>query len=207
MGKKFLLIGLTGGTGSGKTLVSDVFSSRGIPSIEGDRLARAVVEPGRPALDELVEYFGADILDESGALKRRELANIAFSDPDKLKMLNRITHHHIGILSNELMEKYKSEGCLGVLYDAPVLIESGLNKKCDFVVCVLADVETRTRRIMQRDALTLEETKRRIGVQQSDEFYIEHSDYVIYNNDDPYDAKRRANEVIDKILSEVNAFE
>jgi len=195
------MIGLTGGSGSGKTLVSDTFKARGIPSIDADKLAREIVEPGKPALAELREYFGDEIIDENGALLRKKLANIAFSDPEKLKNLNRITHAYIAKLMREYVEKYKAEGYTHILYDAPVLIEGGFNKKCDCVVCVLSNKETRIARIMNRDSLSREEAERRIGVQQTDEFYISHSNYVIRNDSDPDEARRQTNEVIDKILA------
>lgn len=199
------LIGLTGGSGSGKTLISNVFKERGIPSIDADKLARRIVEPGQPCLKELCEYFGEGIIDENGALKRRELAAIAFSDPEKLANLNRITHFYVGELMKEHVNDYKNKGYTHILFDAPVLIEGGFNKLCDTVVCVLANRDTRIMRIMNRDLITLEEAERRIGVQQSDDFYISHSEYVIHNDSDENEARRQTNEVIDNILKKGGA--
>ncbi|MBR2743422.1 MAG: dephospho-CoA kinase [Clostridia bacterium] len=199
------LIGLTGGSGSGKTLIAGVFEERGIPVIDADKLAREIVKPGMPCLSELSDYFGSEILDESGALRRRELAKLAFSDEEHLKNLNRITHYYIGVLMRENIERYRAEGKKFILFDAPVLIEGGFDKLCDAVVCVLADKETRIGRIMKRDNLTREEAERRIGVQQSDEFYISHSDYVVHNDSDPDDARAHTHKVIDTILKKGGA--
>ncbi|MBQ3379166.1 MAG: dephospho-CoA kinase [Clostridia bacterium] len=194
------LIGLTGGSGSGKTLISDVFARRGIPVIDADKLAREIVEPGKPCLKELADHFGSSILDENGALKRRELARIAFSDPEKLDALNRITHYYIDILMRENIERYRSEGKRFIVFDAPVLIEGGFNKLCDAVVCVLADKNTRIERIMNRDSITHEEAERRIGVQHDDEFYISNSDHVIRNDLGPDEARIETNAVINEIM-------
>ena len=195
------LIGLTGGSGSGKTLISNVFEERGIPSIDADKLARRIVEPGQPCLKELIKYFGEQIVDEKGALRRRKLAEIAFSDPEKLSNLNKITHFYVGELMREHVNDYKNKGYKHILFDAPVLIEGGFHKKCDAVVCVLADKNTRIKRIMNRDLITLEEAQRRIGVQQSDEFYISHSDYVIHNDSNENEARAQTNKVIDEIFA------
>ena len=199
------LIGLTGGSGSGKTLISSVFEERGIPAIDADKLAREIVLPGMPCLKELSDYFGSSILDENGALKRRELARIAFSDPEKLENLNRITHHYIELLMRENIERHRKEGKRFILFDAPVLIEGHFDRLCDAVVCVLADKDTRIGRIMNRDGISLEEAARRIGVQQSDEFYISHADYIIHNDRGPEDAHRHTHAVIDEILKKGGA--
>ncbi len=202
----FQLIGLTGGSGSGKTIVADVFESRGIPSIDADKLARIIVEPGQPCLEELIRCFGGDIVDENGILRRKTLAATAFSDPVKLKRLNEITHFYVRKLKNERVEQLKNEGFKRALFDAPVLIEGNFHKECELVVCVLADRDMRIKRIMARDNLTYEEASRRIDAQQSDEFYIKHSNYVIRNDGDVDQVKARTNEVIDMICKGGNAF-
>ena len=92
------------------------------------------------------------------------------------------------------------EGKRFILFDAPVLIEGHFDRLCDAVVCVLADKDTRIGRIMNRDGISLEEAARRIGVQQSDEFYISHADYIIHNDRGPEDARCHTHTVIDEIL-------
>lgn len=200
MDESFIKVGLTGGSGSGKTLVAKVFSKRGIPVIDADKLARQVVEPGHPCLGELVEFFGEEILNKNGTLKRSTLADIAFSDTKKLEVLNSITHKHIGAASKTLVQKYKSEGRLGVVYDAPLLIESGADKECSFVVAVLADKDLRVDRIMARDSISKEDALRRINVQQTDDYYIKHSDFAIRNDGDESSLIALSNRIIDKIF-------
>jgi dephospho-CoA kinase len=199
--KDFLIIGLTGGSGSGKMLISQVFEEYGIMVINADQIARKVAERSTPCLEELREYFGDEIIDEDGNLKRRLLANIAFADKEKTRMLNQITHKYIRIENDRLMERYKAEGRRGVLMDAPVLIESGFYKKCHIVISVLSERETRAKRIVARDNIPFVDAYRRIDAQQNDEFYIKHSHYVIYNNGDIQDALAQAKQVIEAILS------
>lgn len=170
------VIGITGGSGCGKSYICEGLAKPGITVIDCDKIARQVVEPGKPCLLELAEFFGNEIL-EGGALNRKKLAELAFSCPDKLSMLNQITHKYILECIYNRIEK---ENAGIVLVDGAVLIESGV--KCHKMIGVLADREERIKRIMARDGLTREEAERRIDAQKPDSFYKENCDFVIYNS-------------------------
>lgn len=170
------LIGITGGSGCGKSYISMLLKKRGIPVIDCDLVSREIMGKDTPCAEEVVRYFGDEIL-ENGEINRRKLGKIVFSDPDKLKKLNEITHKYILSSIYNRMEKDESDI---VCTDGATLIESGI--RCDMMVGVLADKEIRKKRIMERDGLTEADATLRINAQKDDSFYIENCDFVIYNN-------------------------
>lgn len=171
-------VGLTGPSGAGKSMASAVAAEKGFFVIDCDKTARKAVEPGTPGLSALVSAFGKGILDAGGFLNRKELASAAFSSAEKTEMLNKTLLPHIAaLIEPELCREY-------VLLDAPTLYESGLDKKCDVTVAVLADVSERTERIIRRDGLTLNEARLRISAGKPDSFYLERADKILYNNGD-----------------------
>lgn len=174
-----LMFGITGGSGAGKTTVSNIFRECGIYIIDADIVAREVQAPGAPCTLELAAEFGADILDENGQLMRRKLAGIVFSDAKSLARLNEITHKYITARAFELA--HGRGGNCGI--DGAVLIESGIAEQCRYIVGVIADRDTRIRRIMRRDGISWEEARKRIDAQKPDSFYIANSDFVVRNDD------------------------
>ena len=176
-----MILGITGGTGTGKSSVCKFFEKRGFVIIDSDRVARNVCEKGSACLDEIVQEFGTDMLDENGNLKRKELGRIVFSDGQKLNVLNEITHKYIVADINRIIEDNMGKD---VVVDAPLLIETNLDRICDTTLCILADKELRKKRIMARDNLTSDEAQKRISSQPDDEFYTSRCDFVLYNNAD-----------------------
>ncbi len=179
-----MIIGLTGQTGAGKTTLCDYFVQKGFVHINCDTLAREVVRKGETCLDELAEYFGKEILFESGELDRKKLASIAFSDPVKLDMLNKITHKHIKELLCTRLEQTMTQNPApqGCIVDAPTLFEAGVDSLCDVTVAVLADENIRLSRIRKRDNLTLEQALARNKAQKDDSFFEQKCSYIIRNN-------------------------
>lgn len=172
-------LGITGGSGSGKTTVSDIFRKEGIDVIDTDIVARIIVEPGKPALDEIKEYFGQEYITPAGTLDRKKMAALVFSNPDKRLRLNEITHKYISQYVDEYIHNYTGD-IIGI--DGAVLIESGIGEGCDYILSVIADKEERIKRIIMRDSISEETAKKRIEAQKNDDFYIENSDYIVYNN-------------------------
>ncbi len=172
------IIGVTGGTGGGKTTVTKIMEEYGAYIVDADVVARQVVAPGCPALRAIECEWNVV---ENGVLDRRELAKIVFSDEAELHKLNGIVHKYV-------IEEIKSQlaNCQKEIFviDAIALFESGLADLCDVTVAVIADKTVRCERIMARDGLTKDEALMRINAQKSDDFYIENADVVIYNNDD-----------------------
>ena len=175
-------------------MASAVAAEKGFFVIDCDKTARKAVEPGTPGLSALVSAFGKGILDAGGFLNRKELASAAFSSAEKTELLNKTLLPHIAaLIEPELCREY-------VLLDAPTLYESGLDKKCDITVAVLADVSERTERIIRRDGLTLNEARLRISAGKPDSFYLERADKILYNNGDFKSFLNDANELFDKII-------
>ena len=172
-------LGITGGSGSGKTTVSDIFRKEGIDVIDTDIVARIIVEPGKPALDEIKDYFGQEYITPAGTLDRKKKAALVYSNPDKRLRLNEITHKYISQYVDEYIHNYTGD-IIGI--DGAVLIESGIGEGCDYILSVIADKEERIKRIIMRDSISEETAKKRIEAQKNDDFYIENSDYIVYNN-------------------------
>lgn len=177
-----LRIGLTGGIGSGKSTVADLFASEGFEVIDADKIARLVVEPGQPALKELADAFGHDILNTDGTLDRPGLAARAFSDPEHTALLNSITHPRIEEETSRQFVDAKARGVEGVIWDMPLLVDKGYHHNMDLVIVVDVDADERVRRLVSFRGLAEEDARARIAAQVSDEIRNEAADYLIDNN-------------------------
>ncbi len=179
MQNKKRLIGITGGTGCGKSEAAQVIREAGYEVLDADKICREVVLPEKPALAEIRHVFGEDVILPDGTLDRKGLGAIVFSDPEKLSILNHIMFSYVMQETEERLKNVRGEICF---FDAPLLLEYGLDQRCSAVIAVLADREKRIARIMARDGLSRENAVSRINSQNKDEFYLEKSDYVVYNN-------------------------
>lgn len=191
-------LGITGGSGCGKTTVSDIIRNEGIDVIDTDIAARLVVEPGKPALNEIKKHFGQEYITENGMLDRKKMGALVFSVPEKRLLLNKITHKYISEYIEEYINNYSGD-IIGI--DGAVLIESGIGARCDYILSVLAEKEERIKRITERDGITGEEAKKRIEAQKNDEFYIENSDYIVYNNSEKGNLVHQIKKIIADIRS------
>ena len=197
MQKDKIILGLTGPSGAGKSTVGNLFLEHGACVIDCDLLARQIVEPGKPALLNIKDAFGVGVIHTDGTLNRGALASIVFQDADALHKLNEITHKYI---IKETETKIENTEAQIVVIDAAALIESGINKRCHKVICVLADKETRIKRIMLRDNLLLEKAKERIDAQPDDTFYKSASDFVIQNDANGQDLSVAVTEILREVL-------
>ncbi len=180
--KKPYVIGLTGQTGAGKTMVSECFRRWGMPVINADLVARQVVEPEQPCLTELVAAFGRDILKPDGTLDRKRLAGIVFTDAAENARLGSIMYPYITAQIAQTIGQAAQEGLPYILLDAPTLFESGTNTLCDMVVSVVADADVRKGRILQRDSITELQAEQRMQAQHDETYFRTHSDAVLENN-------------------------
>lgn len=180
--KRIPVVGLTGQTGAGKSVISEGLAEIDCYPIDCDKLARKAVEAGTDTLKKLTEAFGEEILQEDGSLNRRALGGIVFSDPQKLGQLNAITHPAILTLIEDEILYAASLGHKAAVVDAPTLFESGADRLCDTVIAVTAAEQTRLNRIMKRDGLTEQTAKQRIAAQHLTTFYQERSELVIEND-------------------------
>lgn len=184
-----LKIGLTGGIGSGKSTVAGLLETHASASgkfslsvIDADQIARDIVEPGQPALAALARAFGEDILDEAGALRRKELAARAFLNEEQTKLLNSITHPQIRTESERRFTEAEERGIDAVVYDMPLLVEQGHHRAMDLVVVVDVDAEERVRRLVEFRGITEADARARIQAQVPDADRLAAADVVIDNN-------------------------
>jgi len=175
-----ILVGLTGGVACGKSSVARLFQDCGAILIDADSLARAVVEPGKPAFKAIVKSFGRKILAPDGTLNRAALGKIVFASPAKLKKLGAIVHPRVAREQAKMTRAIaEQEPQAVVIYDAPVLIEAGAHKRMDKILVVKADEQTQIKRLHNRNHLSKTEALRRIKIQMSLEKKIKLADYVI----------------------------
>ena len=171
-----IIIGLTGPTGSGKSIIAAVARDMGVKVIDCDLVARQAVEKGTKGLAALIEEFGEAILNTDGTLNRKALAQTAFSSKENTERLNKTLLPHITELVNTQLDKDK------ILLDAPTLFESGIDSICTDTVAVLADRDSRIKRIIKRDGLTINEALLRVNAGKSDKYYTDRAGQILYNN-------------------------
>ncbi|MBR6743070.1 MAG: dephospho-CoA kinase [Clostridia bacterium] len=174
------ILGLTGPTGAGKSVLSKKAREMGFYVIDCDKTARKAVE-NKECLEALVLNFGKSILDEKGRLIRAKLAEKAFTSPDKTELLNRVIFPFITEL---ILDEIRTSDKEKILLDAPTLYESGIDSICGAVLAVLADKNIRLERIVERDKIERNSAQLRIGAGKTDQYYKERTPYILYNNGD-----------------------
>lgn len=191
------VIGLTGGTGSGKSVVSKSLAEAGAVIVDADKIAHEIILKGEPAYQEIVEYYGTGILDAEGNIIRKKLGEIVFNDKEKLAFLNQCTHKYITAEVKKQIAAAKAEGtAAAIIVDAPLLLEAKLEAVCDLVWVVYADPEVRAQRVMDRDGITYELAKARISNQKSWEEYKSAASAVIDNSKDLGHLKEQISEIL-----------
>jgi len=196
------VIGLCGGSGSGKGTVANLFTDYGIPSIDTDAVYHGLTSTKTPCLDALAAEFGSEILNSDGSLNRKKLSKIVFSGDGssaKREALNRISHKFVLDETRRILREYESSGVRAALVDAPLLFESGFNEECDLIISVIAARDVRVSRIVSRDGISEADAILRVEAQLSDEYLTKRSDYVIENSKSLDDLKRAVAEIVKKI--------
>ncbi len=195
-----LLLGLTGGIATGKTTVAKMLKELGASLIDFDVIARQVVEPGKPAWKDIVEYFGKQVLQEDDTLDRKKLSNIVFRDSQKRKKLEGFTHPRIHEefvkQVNEIAEK-DPEAIIQV--DVPLLIEFNQQYMFHKVLVVYTPVEKQVERLVERDGITKEEAADRLKAQLPIDEKVEYADFVIHNEHSLEETKRQVEELWKKL--------
>lgn len=194
------VIGLCGGSGSGKGTLAAMLSEGGFLHIDADAVYHEITSGDSPCLRAMTEAFGRDIISPSGALDRRALASVVFADgaKEKLSLLNSISHRYV--LEEIRKRIIAAEGKYhGAIVDAPLLFESGFNTECDFIVSVIAPKELRISRISERDGIDRDAAERRINAQLDDEFLRLHSDIIITNDKDTAALYEQAQDLINRL--------
>lgn len=192
------VVGLTGPTGAGKSSVTAVAEELGFKVIDCDKFARIAVEKGSEGLAAVVSVFGDDVLNQDGSLNRAALANKAFSTPASTELLNQtLLPYIVKLINNEINAER-------VLLDAPTLFESCADSLCNEVIAVISDEKTRKARIMERDGIDEDAALLRIKAGKPDEFYIEKTDNIVYNDCELSVFNLKIQKLLTKLLEEYN---
>ena len=176
------VVGLTGGIASGKSTVSTMFRERGAPIVDADVVAREIVAPGSPALDEIVARFGEQVLDAQGQLDRKVLGKIVFSDGIALAALGQITHPRIAAESRRRLAEISQRGQQVALYEAALIVENQLHLGMDGLIVVSIPLEQQIQRLMHRDGIDRDAAENRVGAQLPLADKVAVADHVIDNS-------------------------
>ncbi|MDD3458481.1 MAG: dephospho-CoA kinase [Weeksellaceae bacterium] len=171
-------IGLTGGIGSGKSTLANWFLEKGIPVYNSDEQAKKLLNEDESLKNRLIAEFGIETY-KNGVYNRNYISSIVFKKPEALKKLNKIVHPAVFRHFNKWLNEQKADY---VVKEAAILFESGSWKDCDAIISVVADVEIRIRRVMNRDQVSAQQVKNRIKNQWTDEQRIEKSNFIVHNN-------------------------
>lgn len=174
-------IGLTGGIASGKSTVSGMLADLGALILDADQYSRDATEPSNPCFDRIVSMFGCQILSDSGTISRKVLASIVFGDSERRLALNGIIHPYVLSRLCEETDKERRQQNRVIVWDVPLLLEVGWEHYVSCVWMVVADAETRAKRIITRDGVCREDAMRRISAQMSDMEKCRRADCVLMN--------------------------
>lgn len=193
-----LLVGLTGGIGSGKSTVAGMLEQRGAVVFDADALAREAVEPGTPGHDAVVERFGPNVLLPGGALDRGALASIVFADPAARRDLEAIVHPEVRRLFAEGCERYQDTDAV-IVFGAPLLVETGMHTAFDVLIVVSAPVEQQVARLMRDRGMSEAAIRARIDAQLPLEEKAQVADVLIDNEGSIEDLEHQVDRVWDDL--------
>lgn len=182
-------------------MVNQLFEDFGAATIDADALARRAVEPDKPAYTKVLEVFGKEVRRKNGSLDRRKLRRIIFNDPEKRGQLNAIVHPEVLRETDYLLKRYSRQGVKLVIFEAALLVETGLWQNFDGLIVVVASDELQIERLMKRDRVDMEEAKKSLASQASTYERMQVADYVIDNNSSMENTARQVKNVFSKIIS------
>lgn len=196
------IIGITGISGSGKTKATKMLAAQGGLAIDTDTLAHALMKKGQPAYDKIIKAFGTEILDETGEIHRPSLGKLVFGNTDNMRRLEAILHPAVAEKTTEIITDTRKAGThMFVIIDAPLLIEAGMHTMCDSCWLITASHETRLKRIIKRDNISVEAAGNRLKSRKSDETLKPYAHVVIENDgNDLYKLQETILEALNKVL-------
>ena len=192
------IIGITGGTGCGKTTALNELERRGALLIDCDAVYHRMLEIDRPMLDEIEKYFPGAVID--GKLDRKALGAVVFTDEEALRDLNIITHRHINLEIRRILREHAMNGGTLAAIDAIELFSSGLAKRCTATIGVIADREVRIDRIMRRDGISREYAMMRVNAQRPNEYFIQKCSHVLENNGSQEEFIEKCRKTFEEVL-------
>jgi dephospho-CoA kinase len=198
-----LLVGLTGGIGSGKSTVAAILERRGAVVLDADEFARRALDPGRPGHARVLEEFGSSVVGPDGSVDRAVLAGTVFRDPDARRRLEAIVHPEVARLLQDALEPYRDTDRV-VVYAVPLLVENHLESMFDLVVVVAAPEEVRIRRLVAR-GMAEDDVRARIRAQLTDSEREAVADVVVANDGSRDDLDRRVGALWEELRTRTTA--
>jgi dephospho-CoA kinase len=193
-----LLVGLTGGLGAGKSTVARMLADRGAILVDADELARRALEPGSRAYRQVCDLFGDEVVTASGELDRAAIAATVFSDPERRRALESIVHPEVFRMLAETVEARRGTDDI-IVFDAPLIVETGFHEACDVVVVVTAPEEDRVARAVRDRGMTADQARARIGAQIGDAEREAVADVVIRNDSDVDQLEARVDDLWERL--------
>jgi len=198
-----LIVGLTGGIASGKSLVAKVFQDLGAHIIDADKIVHELLEPGQQAWEEVVKYFGPEIVFPDKTIDRRKLGEIVFNDAEKRAWLNQCIHPKVFAVYTARVKHLCARALHAIIVlDAALLIETGYHKKMDRIVVVYADQEQQMERLTSRERFSREQALVRIRSQMPLSEKRKQADYVIENTGTREETEQQARDIFQKLKQE-----
>ena len=198
-----LTVGLCGGSGTGKNLVSSLLAPYGIPSLDTDALYHTLIAADSPLSRELISLFGDEIGTADGGIDRAALGRLVFGEEKEAiarrLALNRVTHSAILAECRLWLKKQAEKGVIAAVINAPLLFESGFQEECDLTVAVLASEEVRLARVCERDDISAEAARARIAAQKDNEYLMAHADISLFNDGTQEELEEKVRELVKTI--------
>lgn len=194
-----VIVGLTGNVAAGKSAVADLWREAGVPVVSADQLARAAVEPGSVALARIADLIGAEALNEDGTLDRAAVRRLVFRDEEALRRLEAIVHPEVRRLRDDWTERRRRDGAPLVVWEIPLLFETGMENDVDVVVVVDAPAELRRRRVVETRGMTETEAEAVMAAQQPVEAKRSRADIVVANAGTRAELATRAAEALARL--------
>ncbi len=200
-------MGITGGIGSGKTSLAEIFKILGAVIIDADKVGKKVLENNKNVFKKIINEFGKDVIEKENKISRKKLASIVFNDREKLDKLNSIIHPPmIKLIKEEISKEFKQKRNPMIVVDAALIYEAKMEDKFDYIINVCADVKNRMKRTALKNKISKKEVERRINSQILEEIKIKKSHYNIENNGTIEELKINGEIIFNKILKDFYKF-
>lgn len=197
------LVGITGGIGSGKSTLSEIFKSQGATLINADNVGKQVLDNNRVVFKKIIEEFGGDVLGRESKISRKRLADLVFDDREKLDILDSIIHPPmIRLIKGKINEEFRRKKSSMIVVDAALIYEAKLEDKFDYIINVYANVKNRMKRISLKNGISRNEIKNRINSQIPEKIKIQKSHYNVENNGTMEELKINGGIIFNKILKD-----
>ena len=196
-----LKVGITGGIGSGKSIVSNFFSNWGAYIFDADKQAKNILLKNETAQSEIISEFGSDVINVNNKIDKKKLSRVAFQDEDNQLKLNTIIHPYVFQEIDKQFEKILNAGKHDIfVIDAALIYESGADTHMDYVILICSKIGLRTERVLERGKIDRDQFLQRVNLQWSDKDKIQLADFVIYNNDTKEKLEQQTKTVFNNLI-------